>query len=79
MENIPATLPLAQKERAFVFSIGSMQTQLLKTFPNLLSMYSLADAEVYYILPYARDTDKIKTMSIVTHSASVGEAVGNSL
>jgi branched-chain amino acid transport system substrate-binding protein len=79
MENIPAVLPLTQNKGAFVFTLGSMETTLLNSFPNLLSLYTLADAEVYYILPYARDVDNIKTMTIVSHAAAVGEAVTKSI
>jgi ABC-type branched-subunit amino acid transport system substrate-binding protein len=70
MESIEATLPLAEAKGATVLTMGGMSKDFLQKFPNLVSLYTLVDAEAYYLVPYIKDRAKIKRLAIINHSAT---------
>lgn len=78
MENINAVAPLVQRSGAIMFAMGGMSTEILAKNPNMISLYSLVDSEVRFLLPYLH-TAKVNSLAIVTHSQIFGEQLGASL
>ena len=76
MESIEATLPLAESKGATVLTMGGMSRDYLRKFPHLISLYTLVDAEAYYLIPYIKDRTKVKRLAIINHSQTYGEYFG---
>jgi ABC-type branched-subunit amino acid transport system substrate-binding protein len=77
MESIEATLPLAESKGAAVLVMGGMSREYLHKFPHLISLYSLVDAEAYYLVPYIKERINAQRLAIIHHSQTYGEYLGS--
>ena len=77
LECVDAVAPLLNRYGAIMFSLGGMSTEVLEKYPRVVGLYSGADTEVRYLLPYIERHHQ--SLVAVTHNGLYGEIFGDSL
>lgn len=78
MEALESAALVGKRRNMPVFSTGYISQDILKRFDNVFPIYTLADTDVRYIVPYINKQNSIKTLGLIHQETNIGEIVSKS-